>query len=139
MLMGEYEHTLDPKGRVIFPAKLREDLGDNFIIAKGLDNCLFVYPPAQWQRLQDSINALPFSKASALQRFFFSGASEAISDKQGRVLIPANLRQYAGLDKDIIIVGASVRAEIWDKTKWQEQSARLTAETIENVMDELGF
>ena len=139
MLMGEYEHTLDPKGRVIFPAKLREDLGDNFIIAKGLDNCLFVYPPAQWQRLQDSINALPFSKASALQRFFFSGASEAISDKQGRVLIPANLRQYAGLDKDIIIVGASVRAEIWDKAKWLEQSARLTAETIENVMDDLGF
>lgn len=139
MLMGEYEHTLDPKGRVIFPAKLREDLGDNFIIAKGLDNCLFVYPPAQWQRLQDSINALPFSKASALQRFFFSGASEAISDKQGRVLIPANLRQYAGLDKDIIIVGASVRAEIWDKAKWLEQSARLTAETIETVMDDLGF
>lgn len=139
MLMGEYEHTLDPKGRVIFPAKLREDLGDNFIIAKGLDNCLFVYPPAQWQRLQDSINALPFSKASALQRFFFSGASEAVSDKQGRVLIPANLRQYAGLDKDIIIVGASVRAEIWDKAKWLEQSARLTAETIENVMDGLGF
>ncbi len=139
MLMGEYEHTLDPKGRVIFPAKLREDLGDNFIIAKGLDGCLFVYPPSQWQRLQDAINALPFSKASDLQRFFFSGACEAISDKQGRVLIPANLRQYAGLDKDIVIIGASVRAEIWDKAKWSAKNALLTSESIESVMDSLGF
>ena len=139
MLMGEYEHTLDPKGRVIFPARLRENLGEHFVIAKGLDGCLFVYPPEQWQRLQDSINSLPFSKASALQRFFFSGACEAESDKQGRVLIPANLRLYAGLDKDIIIIGASVRAEIWDKAKWDKQNAELTSESIESAMDKLGF
>lgn len=139
MLMGEYAHTLDPKGRVMFPARLRADLGEHFIIAKGVTECLFVYPLDQWQRLQDTINALPFSKASALQRYFFSGASEAECDKQGRVLIPANLRQFAGLDKDIMIIGASVRAEIWDTIKWERQSADLTPENVKGIMDELGF
>ncbi|MFA9380383.1 MAG: division/cell wall cluster transcriptional repressor MraZ [Acetanaerobacterium sp.] len=139
MLMGEYLHTLDPKGRVIFPSRLRADLGEHFIIAKGVNDCLFVYPLDQWKALQDKINALPFSKASVLQRFFFSGACEAEGDKQGRVLIPASLRQFAGLEKDIMIIGASVRAEIWDKAKWDEQNAALTADSIKGIMDELGF
>lgn len=139
MLMGEYAHTLDVKGRVVFPSKLRADLGEQFIIAKGTGDCLFVYPSDQWEALREKINALPFSKASALQRFFFSGACEAEADKNGRVLIPSSLRQFAGLERDVMIIGASVRAEIWDKAKWDEQNAALTADSIKDIMDELGF
>lgn len=139
MLIGEYAHTLDPKGRIIFPAKLRDDLGEHFVIAKGLDGCLCVYPMQEWQRLEEAIKQLPTSKSRTLQRFFFSGASDACSDKQGRVLVPANLREYASLDKDIMIIGASVRVELWDKQKWDEQCAQLTSENIEEAMDKLGF
>ena len=110
MLIGEYQHTLDPKGRVNFPARLRESLGSTFIITKGLDNCLYVYSMEEWKVLEDKIRALPMSKSRNLQRFFFAGAAEAEPDKQGRVLIPAHLREYAGLTKDVTVIGASVRA-----------------------------
>lgn len=138
MLIGEFAHTLDAKGRIIFPSKFREDLGEQFVIAKGLDNCLFVYPMEGWKRFEDKLREMPISKARKLQRFFFSGASEALSDKQGRVVIPQNLREYANLDKDIMIIGASTRVEIWSKTAWDEQCSELTAESIEDAMDELG-
>lgn len=138
-LKGEYNHTLDPKGRVNFPAKLREVLGERFVISKGLDDCLFVYPEEEWEKFEESINALPLSKARKLQRFFFSGAADVEPDKQGRVLIPQNLREYAGLDKEVVIIGASNRAEIWDKATWEADSEELTAENMAEVMDELGF
>lgn len=139
MLIGEYQHNLDPKGRVNFPAKLREGLGNRFIITKGLDNCLFVYSEPEWQELENKIRSLPVSKARGLQRFLFAGAVDVEPDKQGRVLIPANLREYAGLGKEVMIIGASVRAEIWDKDRWLESCDELTAEMMAQAMDDLGF
>ena len=139
MLIGEYQHNLDAKGRVNFPAKLRENLGDSFVITKGLDHSLFVYPREEWRKLEERISELPVSKARELQLFFFAGAAEVEPDKQGRVVIPANLREFAELDKEVVIVGASVRAEIWDKDKWQAISADITVESVAKAMDELGF
>ena len=139
MLIGEYQHTLDPKGRVNFPARLRESLGSTFIITKGLDNCLYVYSMEEWKVLEDKIRALPMSKSRNLQRFFFAGAAEAEPDKQGRVLIPAHLREYAGLTKDVTVIGASVRAEIWDSERYQSSCEDLTSDSIAESMDELGF
>ncbi len=139
MLIGEYEHSLDPKGRVIFPVKLRESLGEEFVVTKGLQNCLFVYGKEEWEVLTQKINALPMSKAGNLQRFLFSSAALVGTDKQGRILIPANLREYAGLERDIVIIGASIRAEIWNKERWQEACSQLTSDMIGQAMDELGF
>ena len=118
-MTGEYGCVLDVKGRITFPAKLRESLGETFMVTKGLDGCLFVYPMDEWSVLEDKIKNLPMSKSRNLQRFFFAGAVDVTPDKQGRVLIPANLRTYADLGKDIVVAGASVRAEIWDKEKWE--------------------
>jgi len=139
VLIGEYSHSLDVKGRVNFPAKLREGLGNRFILTKGLDGCLFVYSEQEWLVLEDKIRTLPMSKARNLQRFLFAGAVDVEPDKQGRVLIPANLREYAGLDKDVMIIGASVRAEIWDKQRWEESCGDLTSDMVAQAMDELGF
>lgn len=139
MLIGEYQHNLDAKGRVNFPAKLRENLGETFVITKGLDHSLFVYPREEWRKLEQRISELPVSKSRELQLFFFAGAAEVEPDKQGRVVIPANLREFAGLEKEVVIVGASVRAEIWDKDKWQATSAGITVESVAKAMDDLGF
>lgn len=101
MLLGEYEHTLDAKGRLAMPAKLRESLGSKFIITKGLDGCLFVYDMEQWHKLEQKLAALPMSRKTArdFTRFLFGGACEGECDKQGRVLLPANLRRHAGLER----------------------------------------
>ncbi|HCW80321.1 MAG TPA: division/cell wall cluster transcriptional repressor MraZ [Ruminococcaceae bacterium] len=139
MLIGEYQHNIDPKGRVIVPSKFREDLGDCFYITKGLDGCLFVLSPEGWNSLQGKISSMPLSKARGLQRFFFAGAVEAVPDKQGRILIPQSLRAYAGLTKEITFIGASSRAEIWDSAKWSAFNSSLTQESIAEVMDELNF
>jgi MraZ protein len=138
MLIGEYAHSLDAKGRVSFPAKLREELGDKFYITKGLEDNLYVYSEAEWGNLADYIRKLPFSKAKDIQHFFFAGASEAEPDKQGRVNIPAYLRSHANLDKDVTIIGASVRAEIWDTARWAEREKALSSEVISSLMDQ-GF
>lgn len=139
MLIGEFQHTLDAKGRVNFPAKLREELGERFFITKGLDGCLFVYPQKEWDGLAEKIQALPLSQSKNIQRFFFGGASEAEPDKQGRVMIPANLRSFAGLEKDVVIVGTNGRAEIWDKGKWDAFSESITDESIGDYIDTIGF
>lgn len=139
MLIGEYFHNLDLKGRVNFPAKLREDLGERFVITKGLDNCLFVYRMSDWHDLEEKTKALPTSKARNIQRFLFAGACEVTLDKQGRVLIPQNLREYAGLKEEIAVVGVSVRAEIWDLERWKKSNEELTCESVAEAMDELGF
>ncbi|OCN00678.1 division/cell wall cluster transcriptional repressor MraZ [Clostridium sp. W14A] len=135
MLIGEYQHSIDLKGRVIVPARFREDLGDNFYVTKGLDGCLFVLSPAEWNRLQEKISAMPISKARGLQRFFFSGAVEAQPDRQGRVLLPQTLRDYAGLEKDVTFIGASSRAEIWDTERWTSFNSTLTQDNIAEAMD----
>ncbi len=139
MLIGEYPHSLDEKGRVFIPARLREELGGRFIATKGLDGCLFVYSLEEWKLLEEKIRAMPLSKARNLQRFFFAGAAELESDKQGRVLLPANLREYAALARDVMIIGASNRVEIWDKQRWAELNESVTAESVVEAMETLGF
>lgn len=140
MLLGEYEHSIDTKGRIAMPAKLREGLGGKFIITKGLDGCLFVYAMDEWQRVEEKLASLPMSRKTArdFTRFLFGGACEGECDKQGRVLLPANLRRYAGLERDAVIVGVGSRAEIWDAAKWQqynEESAEDVNELAEQLAD----
>lgn len=135
MLIGEYQHSIDPKGRVIVPARFREDLGDGFFVTKGLDGCLFVLSPKEWSKLEARIGAMPISKARGLQRFFFSGAVEAQPDRQGRILLPQPLRDYAGLTKDVTFIGASNRAEIWDTDRWISFNSTLTQDNIAEAMD----
>ena len=138
--MGEYFHTVDPKGRLILPAKLRDELGESFIITKGLDNCLFIYPKAEWQILETKLKQLPMAKAEAKEkvRFFFAGAAELEPDRNGRILLPLSLRDYAKLDKDVIIIGVSNRIEIWSKVEWDNYNnkvAPMVAEIAENLVD----
>ena len=139
MLIGEYTSTLDVKGRFNFPSKLRDDLGESFIITKGLDECLFVYSKEEWQRLEEKIRELPLSKGRTLQRFLFASAMEVQADKQGRVLLSQRLREYAHIEKDLVVIGASHRAEIWDKERWETEGDKLSSETLETAMEELGF
>lgn len=139
-LTGEFQHTLDSKGRVNFPAKLRELLGTTFMICKGLgDPCLAVYSLEQWEQLSEKINRQPMAKAKRLQRFLFSGAALAEPDKQGRVLIPQNLRDYAQLQKELVIIGAGDRAEIWDLARWNETLCDMSAEQIGEDLADLEF
>lgn len=138
--MGEYQHTIDEKGRMIIPAKLREGLGTTFVLTRGLDNCLFVYPLEEWRQLEQKLKTLPFTRsdARAFTRFFFSGASECEWDKQGRVNIPQPLRSYAKLDKDCIVIGVSNRVEIWSKETWEtymSQSEESFNEIAEKIVD----
>ena len=140
MLLGEYEHSIDTKGRIAMPAKLREGLGVRFIITKGLDGCLFIYSLDEWQRVEQKLASLPMSRKTArdFTRFLFGGACEAECDKQGRVLLPANLRRYAALEREAVIVGVGSRAEIWDAAKWQqynEESAEDVSELAEQLAD----
>jgi len=139
MLIGEYQHSIDAKGRINFPAKLREELGASFVITKGLDNCLFVYRLEEWKTLEEKTRSLPTSKARQIQRFLFAGAVLVEPDKQGRVLIPQNLREHAGLEADATVVGVSTRAEIWDTARWNALNGELTSESVAEAMDELGF
>ena len=139
LLIGEYSHTLDAKGRINFPARLRDDLGEQFIITKGLDTCLSAYPMAEWRRLEEKLRELPRAKSRVVQRFIFAGAVEVTPDKQGRIVIPSNLRDYAGIERDVVIIGASDRVEIWDAGRWAKECGELTAELVAETMDELGF
>ncbi len=139
MLIGQFDYNIDIKGRAFIPAKFREDLGERFIITQGLDDCIFVYSESEWKILAANISALPMSKSRNLQRFFFSGAADVDVDKQGRILIPIHLREFAHLDKDIMIIGASNRAEIWDKQRWIASRDGLTSDLIASAMDDLGF
>ncbi|WP_237036454.1 division/cell wall cluster transcriptional repressor MraZ [Mediannikoviicoccus vaginalis] len=121
MFIGEYQHNLDTKGRITMPSKFREELGKTFYITKGMDGCLFVFPEDQWIEMDKKINALRLSRKDArgIARLFYAGAIDVSLDKMGRVLLPGNLRQYASLEKEAIIIGVSSRVEIWDKDRWQ--------------------
>lgn len=138
MLIGEYIHTLDQKGRVIVPARFREELGENFIITRGLDNCLFLFHKQEWASLENKLKSLPFtrSEARAFMRMFFSGAADVEIDKQGRILIPPPLREHAVLKKEIVFIGVSSRAEIWSKENWEEysNSSNLSYEQVAEKM-----
>ena len=117
--MGQYEHSIDPKNRINFPAKFREQLGENFILTVGLDECIAVYSAEEWDKLEQKINQLPMSRGRSVKRYFFSNAVTVEPDKQGRILLPPHLREYAHLEKDVIVTGASDHAEIWDVERWQ--------------------
>ena len=136
MFMGEYNHTIDPKGRVIIPAKFRENLGSQFVITKGLDGCLYGYPYDTWEEVgknfQESMKAN--KEARKFSRFFFASASSCDIATQGRILIPANLRDYAGLKKDVVLAGNLTHIEIWDKDKWDADN---TFEDMDDVADKL--
>ncbi len=124
MLLGEYQHSLDEKGRLIIPAKFREDLGENFVVTRGLDNCLFAYPLSQWKTIEEKVKELPTSQAEtrAFVRMFFSGAVEVELDKQGRIVIPQQLREHAHIDRDTYVIGVSTKVEIWAKEVWENYS-----------------
>ena len=143
MLIGEYEHTLDVKGRLIMPAKLREDLGENFIITKGLDGCLFGFSKTEWTNFEEKLKSLPLTNKNARDfvRFFLSGAVECEIDKQGRFLIPNNLREYATLEKEINIIGVGTRIEIWNRESWKKYSSseNISADDIAENMTMLGI
>ncbi|NMM51468.1 division/cell wall cluster transcriptional repressor MraZ [Paenibacillus aquistagni] len=140
MFMGEYQHNIDDKGRLIIPAKLRDNLGATFILTRGLDQCLFVYPMDQWSILEQKLQALPLMKADAraFTRFFFSGATECEWDKQGRINIPSHLREYAKLEKECMVIGVQNRVEVWSKEAWEHyfnQSASTFNEIAETLVD----
>ncbi|KYD13239.1 MAG: transcriptional regulator MraZ [Caldibacillus debilis] len=140
MFMGEYRHSIDAKGRIIIPAKFRENLGDTFVLTRGLDQCLFGYPMDEWKTIEEKIKSLPLTKkdARAFSRFFFSGATECEIDKQGRVNIPSTLIQYAKLEKECVVLGVSNRIEIWSKEIWEEyfnDSEQSFSEIAENLID----
>ena len=143
MFMGEYNHTIDAKGRLIVQAKFREILGDNFIVTKGLDGCLFVYPNDEWTRFEEKLKSLPLTNKNARQftRFFLAGAAACEVDKQGRILLPQVLREFASLEKDVVLVGVASRIEIWSRERWDESMNTYDGdmdEVAEN-MESLGF
>ena len=142
MFLGEYQHSLDVKGRITIPAKFRELLGDRFVVTKGLENCIFLYPLMEWETIENKLRTLPFTRADvrSFARFFFSGASELEVDKQGRTVLPLNLREYAAIDKDLIIIGVGSRAEIWAVESWEKyiEGAEESYEDIAASLVDLG-
>ncbi|HEX3077044.1 MAG TPA: division/cell wall cluster transcriptional repressor MraZ [Lachnospiraceae bacterium] len=139
MFMGEYNHTIDAKGRIIVPAKFREELGEEFVVTLGLDGCLFVYPNSEWTNFVNELKGLPGNKdARQLQRYFMAGAAQCEVDKQGRILIPQKLREHAGLDKDLVFVGVLSKIEIWSKERWDSNNYDNMDEIAEH-MSEFGL
>lgn len=143
MLIGEYEHSLDDKGRVIMPVKLRSDIGERFIITKGLDGCLFVFSQLEWSNFERKLKELPLTNKNARDfvRFFLSGAIECELDKQGRFLIANNLREYANITKEVVIIGVGTRLEIWNKEKWKNYNSdeNISPDDIAENMTMLGI
>lgn len=140
MFMGEYQHAIDDKGRLTIPAKFRDALGASFVVTRGLDQCLFVYPMEEWSLLEQKLKALPLMKADAraFTRYFFSGATESELDKQGRVNLPNVLIDHAKLAKDCVVIGVSNRVEIWSKAIWEsyfQQSEDSFSEIAEKLVD----
>lgn len=139
MFIGEFFHSFDEKGRVNFPAKLREELGEQFVVTKGLDGCLSVYSMKKWERLSELVEGLPLAKARDLKRFMFSSATIVNPDRQGRILVTPTLRAYAKITKDVAVIGASDHVEIWDREIWISRNAEMDSDMIAAAMDELGF
>lgn len=142
MFIGEYQHAIDNKNRMIIPSKFREELGSNFILTKGLDGCLYAYTAAEWKILEEKLKKLPLTSkdARAFVRFIFSGANEIEVDKQGRALIPQILMEYAAIEKEIVSIGVSTRIEIWSKSRWDEyNNSYIDLDGIADKMSELGI
>ena len=141
MFIGEYSHTIDTKGRLIVPSKFREQLGEEFVVTKGLDGCLFVYENTEWKSFEEKLHALPLTNANArkFSRFFLVGASACEVDKQGRILIPTALRDFAKLEKVVVLVGFRSRIVIWNKAIWAEKNVYDDMDEIAENMEGLGI
>lgn len=139
MLYGRYQHTVDAKGRLFVPAKLRDKLGDSFIAAVVLDRCICLYSTDEWDALLDGIASLPMTQGRALLRQLTSNAEDVTPDAQGRILLPKHLLEYAGLQKEALVIGAGKRAEIWQPAVYEETMQKLTPETMEEEFMKLGF
>ena len=141
MFMGEYNHTIDAKGRLIIPSKFREALGSEFVLTKGLDGCLFVFPMKEWEAFEEKLRSLPLidKNARKFSRFFLAGASTCELDKQGRILVPGTLREFAQMDKEVVLAGMLDRIEVWSKEQWLENNAYDDMDDIAQSMQELGL
>ncbi len=141
MFMGEYNHTIDAKGRLIIPSKFREALGDTFVVTKGLDGCLFVYDNTEWTAFEEKLKSLPITNKDARKftRFFLAGAAEVEIDKQGRILVPNVLREFAELNKDVVLIGVASRIEIWSKERFEGIASYDDMDEIAEHMEEYGL
>ncbi len=138
-MTGQYAHNIDPKGRLFIPARLREELGQTFHVTVGLDHCLSIYSDESWAAFTDKVRALPYSKAKAL-RPLFANAVDCEPDAQGRILIPTKLREYAGLQKEVVVIGSFDRAEIWNAERWaREEAMAFDSGSLEQAMEEMGL
>ncbi len=135
LFAGTYNQSVDAKGRMTFPAKLRDALGDSFIITKGVDGCLFVYSSEDFAAKAQKLKELPMAKSLPLQRIFFANASEVEPDKQGRVLIPAVLRETAGLDGEAVVIGVADHCEIWQPQRWREQNEKIAQDELMSLLE----
>ena len=138
MFTGKHRHTVDAKGRLFIPVRLREELGETFMVTRGLQKCLRLYSMAEWKNFAAKIAALPETRAKDVRHYFFANAFDTTLDSQGRVTLPAECRTFAGLDKNVVLVGDDTRLEIWDEALWDELDAA-NSDNILPVLEELGF
>jgi len=138
MFLGEFQFTIDAKGRLFIPAKFREALGEKFVVTRGIDRCLSIYPEDEWIKYTEKLNALPPAQARRIRRFVYAGASEAEVDSHGRTVIPQNLREYAGIEGDVYITGAGSYIEIWSSDGWAAERQLESSDEIADLMEMLG-
>ena len=138
-MRGRFQHNIDVKGRIFVPAKLREKLGDSFIAAAVLDNCICLYSADEWDKLISGLSDMPMTKSRKLLRYLSSNATDVQTDSQGRILLQRHLLEYAGLEKDALVIGSGNRAEIWNPARYDEESGFMSPEEVENAFIELGF
>lgn len=136
---GEYRHTIDAKGRLFIPAKLRDRLGEEFVLSRGFDKCVCVYPSDEWEKFTEKLEELPVAKERHIRRYFYAGACEAGVDAQGRVTLSQIYRDFAGLEKDVVIVGNRSHLELWSAEKWDEEQKLIGSEDVTNELIGMGF
>ncbi len=139
MFYGEYRHTIDAKGRLFIPVKLRDELGDRFMLSRGLDKCVCIYPMTAWNEFTDRLEKLPIAKERRVRRYFYSGAYECSLDAQGRVVLSQMYRDFAFLEKDVVIVGNRSHLEVWSSDAWDAEQEFISNEDITNELVELDF
>lgn len=141
LFSGEYQHTIDAKGRVIMPVKFREALGERFVVTKGLDRNLFVFSQEEWQKFYEKLSTLPLANKSSrdFSRMFLAGAVECETDKQGRILITTPLRAYASLLKDVTVIGNGNKVEIWSTENWNDYISGIDTDVMAESLCELGI
>lgn len=141
MLIGEFKHNVDAKGRIIMPSKLRTGVGERFVATKGLDGCVFIFSIKEWEKFEEKLRTLPISNKDArtFTRFFLAGAFECELDKQGRFMLSDTLKKFAGLEKELVIVGMDTRVEVWDQSTWEEKVESISSDAIAENMEFLGI